>query len=80
MIPPATHSLRQLTPSPYWVVAEVMTEEATLSEGKEADEGNVRVRDEGLDATHAAPRDKASIIQYKMIRRKMFAIIKYINK
>lgn len=51
MIPPATHSLRQLTPSPYWVVAEVMTEEATLSEGKEADEGNVRVRDEGLDAT-----------------------------
>lgn len=42
MIPPATHSLRQLTPSPYWVVAEVMTEEAPPSEGNsKPEEGNV---------------------------------------
>lgn len=60
-----------------------MTEEVTLSEGiSEADEGKVRasVREGRGEACKVTTRDKASIIQYKTIIRKTFAITIYENK
>ncbi|MPC25606.1 hypothetical protein E2C01_018726 [Portunus trituberculatus] len=59
MIPPATHSLRQLTPFPYWVVAEVMTEETPSSEGNsKPGEGNVLCRVKHARKPTGSPNDQ----------------------